>query len=49
MLAQTERGDVYTAEQFSRWLFEARFEEPRIHAIPGADLYAVGSFKRGVD
>jgi SAM-dependent methyltransferase len=49
MLAQTERGDVYTAEQFTEWLADAGFEQPRIGAIPGTDLRAVAASKRGVD
>lgn len=49
MLAATERGDVYTEDEFAEWFAEAGFEEPRIAAIPGTDLQAVGASSRGVD
>ena len=49
MLAQTERGDVYSGDEFGEWFTEVGFERPRITAIPGTDLHAVGASKRGVD
>lgn len=49
MLAQTERGDVYSADDFAEWFESVGFERPRISAIPGTDLYALGASKRGVD
>lgn len=41
MLAQTERGDTYSEEQYREWLLESGFEEPAIHDIPGTDMQAV--------
>ena len=49
MLAATERGDVYGENEFAEWFADAGFEPPRVGAIPGTDLQAVGASKRGVD
>ena len=49
MLAQTERGDVYTEDEFIEWFTDVGFEPPQISRIPGTDLHAVGASKRGVD
>ncbi|WP_245998629.1 methyltransferase [Halalkalicoccus subterraneus] len=45
MLAQTERGDTYTEEQYSDWLLEAGFEGPAIRAVPGTEMQAIVGHK----
>ena len=49
MLAQTERGNTYTGAEYTDWLVDSGFEEPRIVDVPGTDLQAVTASKRGVD
>ncbi|WP_458207069.1 class I SAM-dependent methyltransferase [Haladaptatus sp. NG-SE-30] len=41
MLAQTENGDTYTAEQFSEWFEDAGFEVFEIRDIPGTEQQAI--------
>ncbi|WP_227355605.1 class I SAM-dependent methyltransferase [Haladaptatus salinisoli] len=41
MLAQTENGDAYTAEQFSDWFEDAGFEGFEIRDVPGTNQQAV--------
>ena len=41
MLAQTENGGTYTADQFTEWLADAGFEGPRVEDVPGTDVQAI--------
>ncbi|WP_332897964.1 class I SAM-dependent methyltransferase [Haladaptatus sp. CMSO5] len=48
MLAQSERGDTYTEQQFRTWLSAASFKQARVESIPGTDLQLVGG-RRAID
>lgn len=41
MLAQTGTGATYTADEFTEWLADAGFDDPRVADVPGTDLQAI--------
>lgn len=47
MLAQTENGDTYTADQFRTWLRDAGFEDVEIRDVPGTDQQVIAGRRPG--
>lgn len=41
MLAQTERGDAYTAEAFTGWLDDAGFRDVAVRDVPGTNMQVI--------
>ncbi|WP_433626804.1 class I SAM-dependent methyltransferase [Halomicrococcus sp. NG-SE-24] len=41
MLAQTERGDAYTAETFTDWLDDAGFRNVAVRDVPGTNMQVI--------